>query len=66
MKIKKLIPLILLAFISSCNGQEQEKSKSTTTKYRSYGGELSRPSQSEIKLDSALAINKFDKNNYSR
>ena len=65
MKIKKLIPLILLAFISSCNGQEQEKekSKSTATKYRSYGGELSCPSQSEIKLDSALVINQFDKNN---
>lgn len=54
---------MLFAFITSCNGQEQEISKIVTTKYRTYGGELSRPSQSEIKLDSSLSINQFNKGN---
>jgi hypothetical protein len=61
MKINSLITLLLFAFITSCNGQIHEKDK-PSTKYRTYGGELSYPPESEIHLDNTLSINKFDKN----
>ncbi|MBC2845604.1 hypothetical protein [Winogradskyella flava] len=64
MKIKNLILFTFLTFIYSCNGQEQVKRKPVTTKYRTYGGELSRPSQSEIRLDSSLVINQFNERNF--
>lgn len=49
--------------ITSCNGQTQDKDKSTT-KYSTYGGELSHPIESEIQIDNSHAINQFNETNF--
>lgn len=62
MKINILIKLTIFVFITSCNGQRQDKDKSST-KYRAYGGELSHPVESEIQIDNSLTLDQFNDTN---
>lgn len=62
MKINTLTILIIFAFITSCNGKKQDKDK-LPTKYRTYGGELSRPIESEIQIDNSLTLDQFNETN---